>query len=189
MTFDEQSDSWFTLEGVGKGLLTAAITAIVIGKGIRSMSPEIIDPWIWLILVPIWILAIAGIVLVSFVWLADPARDVRLVVGEPWTRFGLATRALASFTLVFVWLLSFSVWSVSDPDLTLGGKFAISYLATCYCGFLLFLTCLYSPSNHRAVTTYLNHLLPPFGVPLIPIFWLPMVWFSLVQPTHAEDNR
>jgi hypothetical protein len=183
----------------GRWLLGASLTAL----GIGGTTVQVFFPWrqgkgldvITLsFLIPIWVLGVAGILLLLVAWVRFPRLNTKLEVDIPQRPdgklFGRLTKSLACITLALIWLASVGFWTESDEVLPLWKKVIVFYFMTAYCWFLFYLTVKYGRSRHHATTTYLHHFGPLIGILLIPLTWILLIglnWMVVRGEAKAAD--
>src|SRR5690606_16990473 len=100
---------------------------------------------ILLVLIPIWAVGLAGVFMLLAAWVKHPDLYTELRMAYP-TRsdgrhFGWFTRALACFTLFWIWVGTLAaVAMASTESFPLWQKGLVIYCVTAYCWFLFYLS-------------------------------------------------
>lgn len=145
-----------------------------------------------LMLVPVWIVGIAGVVCSLAAWISYPRLSGQLDLDFPSRSdgryFGRLTRILACFMMtVFCLATLLSVLAPDDPDSFWLGV-ATFYVVLCLWALTLYLSFFYSHQRHLATTTYLTLLTPFFEFVLIPCVWPVLVWLNLKADGTDESD-
>lgn len=175
----------------GRGLLALGVAGLIGGKRlVRALLPNQVgagaDGVALAILIPIWSIGIAGLLLLFFAWAKYPGLETKLDTGHgsrpDGKVFGPFTRWLAVFTIAFVWVVMFGLWSEIE---LISRKILFSYFMTAYAWFMIYMLVLYRP-RHRATTTYVNLFTILFAILLIPFTWLLLIILNRRVIRQAE---
>lgn len=180
-----------TFAVLGKRLLATFVGLLIVARGIIELFfPQLrgagLNVVTLTILIPIWSIGVVAIVMLLMAWISEPSSDVVLdfkhtnVTEQPGGRlFSRFTKGLAALTASLTILGSLGVFreiSNADSPWTIGiAIYAIDSISI----WIIYLAVFYTPSTHRATTTFQNLFTPLFAALLVPLAWPFLIVFNM----------